>query len=314
MNEIIIETEARPDYYHGQLLEEADFKAEQDFHVDARLRHNREVHGWGIVSGCTVERKSSGSVLLNAGVAISPDGHEIILPNAQEIDLKTFKARDRVRIAFVYKEVESKREQNRREFTTVVSVTEVNENPPSAVTVALVELDEKGQVLEPIDYSETRFTRHRPRTGWLRLPFRPLRLANKPEGEDQVPEGFRVGTTEARSPSPDEPGAKDGGAAGTMAIPIPPGARKVLRFRIAGMVNKGKIDFSLVVGGWDPNNSEHVCKNILDEKISAEPYAETFTNIKDADLDPEWHTLSLWLRGHKKTSVSLVAIEFAYWD
>ena len=46
----------RPHYYRGQLLDENDFNEEQNYHTDRRKHHNKELHGWGVVSGLEVTR------------------------------------------------------------------------------------------------------------------------------------------------------------------------------------------------------------------------------------------------------------------
>jgi hypothetical protein len=154
------------------------------------------------------------------------------------------------------------------------------------------------------------------RKGWLRLPFRadPLVEAEPDEPEEEReerPPAFRVGATEALSPAPKEADDKDKGAAGTMAIPIPPSVTQVTRLRIAGSANEGEILFKLFAGGWDPSENKHVRKKLVDKKITSAPFLETF-DIDDTALDPEYQTLSLWLQGTRRTAISLIAIEFVY--
>jgi hypothetical protein len=138
------------------------------------------------------------------------------------------------------------------------------------------------------------------------------------EGPEEGTEGglpaFRVGATEALSPDHRDAGDKDRGAAGTMAIPIPPSVKHVMRFRIAGMENKGEIAILLMRGGFDPDGRKHVRDVLLDEKIvRKEPYLETYTlKERDRALNPEYHTLVLWLKGTRRTAVSLIAVEFGY--
>lgn len=69
-------------YYAGQLLTAQDLQLEQDY-VRARLRrHNRELHGVGVVHGLQVSvRQNSGGageqVVVQPGIAIQPDGEDI---------------------------------------------------------------------------------------------------------------------------------------------------------------------------------------------------------------------------------------------
>src|SRR5262249_30076387 len=158
---------------------------------------------------------------------------------------------------------------------TVVRVSEDN----TGLTLARVQLDSQGKVgEEAIDYSHTTYARSvalgsitpnelhvNLRKGWLRLPFRPVPLVNAPEAKDiekiprvhaprekgVIPPAFRVGPTEVLTPDPRESGADDRGAAGTMAIPIPPSVTQVTRLRIAGATNEGAILLQLIRSGWD---------------------------------------------------------------
>jgi hypothetical protein len=132
------------------------------------------------------------------------------------------------------------------------------------------------------------------------------------EGTEEGLPAFLVGATEARSPNPKEPGERDRGAAGTMAIPIPPNVKAVTRLRITGLENQGEITLRLFVGGWNRERGEHVRKIILEEIIpSTRPFFQEYP-ITNTLLDPEYHTLALWLKGTRKTAVSLIAIEFGY--
>jgi hypothetical protein len=53
---------------------------------------------------------------------------------------------------------------------------------------------------------------------------------------------------------------------------------------------------------------------LIDEKITRkEPFMEVYTvKEKETALDPEYHTLSLWLKGTRRTAISLIAVEFVY--
>jgi hypothetical protein len=193
------------------------------------------------------------------------------------------------------------------------------------MTLALLHLDGQGNLLdEAIDYRKTSYVKKLGsgaikaenlddslRRGWVRMPFRPIPLANPLKGEQKPPPPFRVGATESRSPNLENP---DGpaGAAGTMAIPIPPSVTQVTALRIAGEKNEGEIQIELLKGGWDLKGNKHLRQKIIDETIvSEEPYLRTFP-IKDMNLDAEHHTLSLWIKGTGKTSISLIAVEFIY--
>ena len=71
----------RPNYFSGQLLTADDFRAEQDYGREKLRRHNRWVHGPGIVSGLsvTVEPTSESTIAIAPGMAITPTGEEIVV-------------------------------------------------------------------------------------------------------------------------------------------------------------------------------------------------------------------------------------------
>ena len=228
-------------------------------------------------------------------------------------------------ICLVYEEVQAGgHEANRVDCYAIVTPT----HEAKGLVLATVTLDDQGKVREEaIDYTQTKYARlavgsitadqlHDDlRRGWFRSPFRPDPMVEGPEeGTEAGLPAFRVGATEALSPDHRDAGDRDRGAAGTMAIPIPPSVKHITRFRIAGMENKGEISILLMRGGFDPTARKHVRDVLVDEKIvRREPFLETYTiKEKDTALNPEYHTLVLWLKGTRRTAVSLVAVEFGY--
>ena len=78
----------RVNYTTGMLLGVDDFKAEQDYLRERLQRHNRLLHGAGIVTGLgiTVQRDSAGSrITIAPGLALDPTGNEICVE--QSVDL-----------------------------------------------------------------------------------------------------------------------------------------------------------------------------------------------------------------------------------
>ena len=70
----------RLNYFSGRLLSADDFTAEQNYFREKARRHNRMLHGWGVVSGLGVTLESSGSgaqVVVAPGLAIDKRGEEI---------------------------------------------------------------------------------------------------------------------------------------------------------------------------------------------------------------------------------------------
>src|ERR1044071_5504463 len=70
----------RPHYFNSQFLVVRDFQEEQTYHEELLRRHNRLMHGWGVVHGLEVKRAADNvSFVVEPGSAIDSEGHEIIL-------------------------------------------------------------------------------------------------------------------------------------------------------------------------------------------------------------------------------------------
>ena len=67
----------RVNYFPGQLLSASDLKTEQEYFLGRLRRHNRYLHGWGVVSGLTVSVGNSAEIVITPGVAIDCHGNEI---------------------------------------------------------------------------------------------------------------------------------------------------------------------------------------------------------------------------------------------
>jgi len=78
----------RPNYFAGQYLLEDDFLLEQKYHIDRQRRHNRLLHVSGIAEGLNVSPGEDKKVKVSAGTAIDSQGRQIILPDAQSVELE----------------------------------------------------------------------------------------------------------------------------------------------------------------------------------------------------------------------------------
>lgn len=77
-------TLTRSRFFAGKLLTADDLAREQDYHRSKQRRHNRIAHGVGIVRGLgvTLEAGAGGGgpkIVVDPGVAISPEGEELIV-------------------------------------------------------------------------------------------------------------------------------------------------------------------------------------------------------------------------------------------
>ena len=80
-------------YFNGQMLSADDFRAEQDYFLEKQRRHNRRLHGYGIVWGLEVKVDGSSElvqwVVVGPGMAIDQYGNEILVPVEQKASLPT---------------------------------------------------------------------------------------------------------------------------------------------------------------------------------------------------------------------------------
>ncbi len=82
------DTEAlkRPSYFSGQLLDVGTLRAEQNYFREKLRRHNRRLHGIGIISGLGVSVSRADDqgglrIIVEPGYAIDSRGEEIALPD-----------------------------------------------------------------------------------------------------------------------------------------------------------------------------------------------------------------------------------------
>jgi hypothetical protein len=92
----------RPIYYAGKVLTADDLRLEQDYRRDREWAHNR-LHGWGVVSGLSVEatRPGSSRVVVRPGSALDGYGREIVLTAATLVDVSSLIASRRPGCVYV---------------------------------------------------------------------------------------------------------------------------------------------------------------------------------------------------------------------
>ena len=87
----------RPRYFPRQLLTPTEMTLEQTYFRDKLRRHNRLMHGWGVVCGavvCIVPRSDGNGpepwkVKITPGDVLGPYGDEIVIDKTRIIDLRT---------------------------------------------------------------------------------------------------------------------------------------------------------------------------------------------------------------------------------
>jgi hypothetical protein len=84
----------RPRYFLGQVIGVDDLAQEQLYHREKARRHNRMLHGWGIVHGLEVHQGTPGTseVRISPGYALDRRGEEIVVSRAVTIDLSSHAA------------------------------------------------------------------------------------------------------------------------------------------------------------------------------------------------------------------------------
>jgi len=87
----------RPRYFPRQLITPAEMTLEQNYFRDKMRRHNRLLHGWGVVCGaqvCLVPKPDKSDaepwkVAVHPGYILGPYGDEIVIDRERVVDLRT---------------------------------------------------------------------------------------------------------------------------------------------------------------------------------------------------------------------------------
>ncbi len=91
-------------YFTGQVLGVDDLEAEQNYHLNKCRRHNRSLHGWGVVWGLGVSvNKPQQVITVDPGLALDCQGNELELENPATLPLPTSTERQ-ILVAILYKE------------------------------------------------------------------------------------------------------------------------------------------------------------------------------------------------------------------
>jgi hypothetical protein len=89
-------------YFFGKLLSVDDFQEEQSYFLNRLRRHNRFLHGWGVVSGLDVKISRAKEIVISAGLAIDCAGNEIAV--AEPLGISLGAAKGTRYVAIRYKE------------------------------------------------------------------------------------------------------------------------------------------------------------------------------------------------------------------
>ena len=102
----------RPHYFAGQLLTAEDLNEEQNYFSEKRRRHNRFLHGYGVVWGLEVT-VGKGVVRIKQGFALDCMGNEIELCEPIEVKLRVPAKQKQCFVVVEYQEFPSNGESER---------------------------------------------------------------------------------------------------------------------------------------------------------------------------------------------------------
>lgn len=76
-------------YFFGQVIGVDELAQEQLYHREKARRHNRLLHGWGIVRGLNVHAGTQGTreVTISPGYALDRRGEEIVISRTVSVDI-----------------------------------------------------------------------------------------------------------------------------------------------------------------------------------------------------------------------------------
>lgn len=305
----------RLNYFTHQFLREQDFKDEQAYHVEMRRRHNRLLHGWGVVSGLEVQKKGEREITIGPGMAIDKEGRELVLSETVTRDFTALERSSHTHVTIAYAEKWDEADHQAaggvEGYTRLTESTEIRESkqdPPkdgSVVTLARVHVDDVGHVHRIETEASVRklIAPSSPAAGWMRLPFKPVRVAAaKSVGK------IHIGADEEVDFIIDEDRTycEEKGAKGWMSIPVPPGAKSIVGFRIAGTTH-GNVTVSLVRTGWNLPENKGERTELVKEIVSGASFHKDIH--VDFNLD-ESHALAVWVKAEGQTEIWLVAAKF----
>jgi len=309
----------RVHYFDHQFLKVHDFQAEQNYHLEMRRLHNRLLHGWGVVDGLEVKQKGKRDITIEPGMAMDSQGREILVSSPVTCKLVSVESNTHVFIALGYQETWEESDHYSsggiEDYTRVTESLKIEEmkeplRDGSLITLARVHLNENGHILNVETDVRSLVASRLGSVGWVRLPFKPVRM-----------ELMRVGVTLVR-PKDWDPSIEfitdigsaycgDKGARGTMQIPVPPGAGRVTHFRICGTTQR-QLELEWVRTGWSENKSDFrsLAKRVLDRQREHEHFDEIIEVKEGMQQLTDSHALAISVIAEGTTTICLVAARF----
>jgi hypothetical protein len=147
-------TLTRPHYFFGKLMSVDDFNQEQSYQRTKHRRHNRLVHGHGIVRGLgvSVEPQQPGQaprVTVGPGVAIDPTGEELVVCDAVTRDVSVAGTRGYVTVSLVELPVDRTPEGEHLRVDEAADVSVVEDVPNGHLAIARLRHVDAGWRTDP---------------------------------------------------------------------------------------------------------------------------------------------------------------------
>lgn len=309
----------RVNYFTHQFLREQDFKDEQAYHLEMSRRHHRMLHGWGVITGLEVQKKGEREITITPGTAIDKEGRELTLTEHVSRDLSSSERSSYTHVTIAYAETWD--EADHQAAGGVEGYTRVTESPKidagkreppkdgSVVTLARIQLDDVGHIhriemdasiRKPCGISN-------PAAGWIRLPFKPLRL-NPVKVDGKRVRVVSESEAEEVEFVVDEATAycDQRGARGSMQIPVPPSAKSIVGFRIAG-TTAGNVTVHLFRTGWNLQDNKGEKTELLKETVHGPSFHKDIP--VESRLDDS-HALAVSVKAEGEAVIWLVAVKF----
>lgn len=308
----------RLNYFTHQFLREQDFKDEQAYHLEMRRLHNRLLHGWGVVTGLEVQKKGEREITVSPGMAIDKDGRELVLAEPVTRDFSSLERSTHTHVTIAYAEkwdpADHQAAGGVEGYTRLTESPEIKEqkhDPPkdgSVVTLAKVHVDDVGHVhrIEMDAAVRKVIGPSNPAAGWMRLPFKPIRLnpvkigGKIHIGSSSEEEKFDFIVDEERTYCGEK------GARGSMPIPVPPGAKGIVGFRIAG-TTRGNVTVHLFRTGWNLAENKGEWTELVKETVNTPTFHKDIHMKHDLD---DSHALAVSVKAERETDIYLVAAKF----
>ena len=311
----------RANYFKHQLLRQQDFTEEQAYHILMRRLHNRLFHSWGIAEGLEVKKKADRELQIEPGIAVDKNGREIILTNPFTAQLDAFDANSHTFVTIEYREkfehadLEDLGGVEGHSRVTEMPEIELKRHQPNTqgdvIVLARVLLNQYSNIHEVDRAVRRRAGVVSAAAGWMRLPFKPVRmeliridrkLVQPADAERRMEAEFTCDVAHAY--------CGERGARGSMQIPVPPGVERVTGFRISGTTT-GSVRVQLVRTGWNVSKNEGEQTELLSETVRDTSFHREIRIPEHLQqLSVETHALSVAVIADAATDIWLVACHF----